>query len=140
MKMRALVSWFLLLLFTAPTFAADSQDAMSRDLLEVTVPQLEQMYRDHKYTVTQVVEWYMARIAKYNGIYRAVQNGDAAGALNTAAGEDTTARKGGSGFQRGAMWGVPILIKANTSVKALITADGWQGYRIPGHELIAPRD
>ena len=46
------------------------------------------MYRDHKYTVTQVVQWYMARIAKYNGIYRAVQNVDAAGALATAARED----------------------------------------------------
>src|SRR3984893_6490308 len=142
MKMRAL-SWYLILVLTvssAPAFASTSKDAMNRDLLEVTVPQLEQMYRDHKYTVTQVVQWYMARIAKYNGIYRAVQNVDAPGALNTAAGEDETARKGGSGFQRGAMWGVPILIKANTSVKGLITTDGWQGYRIPGHELIAPRD
>src|ERR1700730_9313099 len=142
MKMRAL-SWYLILVLTvssAPAFASTSKDAMNRDLLEVTVPQLEQMYRDHKYTVTQVVQWYMARIAKYNGIYRAVQNVDAPGALNTAAGEDETARNGGSGFQRGPMWGVPILIKANTSVKGLITTDGWQGYRIPGHELIAPRD
>ena len=50
---------------------------MDRDLLEVTVPQLEQLYRSHKYTVTQVVRWYIARIEKYNGIYRAVQNLDA---------------------------------------------------------------
>src|ERR1700692_4001334 len=88
MKMRAPLSWFFLLLLAAPAFAADSQDAMSRDLLEVTVPQLEQMYRDHKYTVTQVVQWYMARIKKYNGIYRAVQNVDAWGALAAAARED----------------------------------------------------
>jgi amidase len=117
-----------------------SQAAMDHDLLEVTIPQLERLYAAHKYTVTQVVEWYMARIAKYNGIYRAVQNVDAPGALTTAAAEDAAARKGGSGFQRGAMWGVPILIKANTSVKGLITTDGWRGYRIPGHELIASRD
>ena len=38
------------------------------------------------------------------------------------------------------MWGVPIVIKANTSVKGLVTTDGWQGYLIPGHELIAPKD
>jgi len=37
---------------------------MDRDLLEVTIPQLEQLYRRHKYTVTQVVRWYMARIEK----------------------------------------------------------------------------
>jgi Asp-tRNA(Asn)/Glu-tRNA(Gln) amidotransferase A subunit family amidase len=38
------------------------------------------------------------------------------------------------------MWGVPIVIKENTSVRGLITSDGWKGYVIPGHELIAPRD
>jgi amidase len=134
MKMRALLSWFLLLLFTAPAFAADSQDAMSHDLLEVTVPQLEQMYRDHKYTVTQVVQWYLARIVKYNGIYRAVQNVDATGALATAAREDA------EGTPQGPLWGVPIVTKANTSVKGLVTTDGWQGYMIRGHELIAPKD
>ena len=47
-----------------------AQAAMDRDLQEVTVPQLEQLYRSHKYTVAQVVRCYMARIEKYNGIYR----------------------------------------------------------------------
>ncbi len=144
MKMRALSRYLVLVLsvFTAPAFATSNtaQDAMSRDLLEVTIPQLEQMYRDHKYTVTQVVQWYMTRIAKYNGIYRAVQNVDAAGALATAAREDAEAKAGDSNYQRGPMWGVPIVTKANTSMKGLITTDGWQGYMIPGHELIAPKD
>ena len=54
---------------------------MDRDLLEVTIPRLEAIYRSHKYTVTQVVEWYLARIAKYNGIYRAVQYLDTKGRL-----------------------------------------------------------
>src|SRR5277367_298810 len=114
--------------------ATSSQEAMDRDLMEITIPQLEQLYSDHKYTVTDVVRWYMARIEKYNGIYRAVQNLDP-GALATAAREDADA----SG-QRGPLWGVPIVTKANTSVKGLITTDGWKGYTIPGHELIAPKD
>ena len=113
---------------------------MDRDLLEVTIPQLEQLYRSHKYTVTEVVRWYMARIEKYNGIYRAVQNLDVAGALATAAREDAEAKAGGNSFVRGPMWGVPIVIKANTSIKGLITTDGWKGYMIPGHELVAPKD
>jgi amidase len=117
-----------------------SQEAMDRDLVEVTVPQLEQLYATHKYTVTEVVRWYMARINKYNGIYRAVQNLDAPGALTTAAQEDADARTGGAGFVRGPLWGIPIVIKANTSVKGLITSDGWKGYTIPGHELVAPKD
>lgn len=115
-------------------------DAMDHDLLEVTIPQLEEMYRNHKYTVSEVVHWYMARIARYNGIYRAVQNLDLRGALDTAAREDAEAAAGGSKFERGPMWGVPIVTKANTSIKGLITTDGWSGYMIPGRELIAPKD
>src|ERR1700677_500387 len=117
-----------------------AQAAMDDDLMEITIPQLEKFYVDHKYTVAQVVQWHLGRIAKYNGIYRAVQTLDARGALAAAAAEDAAAAKSGSSLQRGPMWGVPILIKANTSVEGLITTDGWQGYCIPGHELIAPRD
>ena len=117
-----------------------AQAAMNDDLMEITIPQLEKFYVDHKYTVAQVVQWHLGRIAKFNGIYRAVQTLDARGALAAAVAEDAAAAKSGSSLQRGPMWGVPILIKANTSVEGLITTDGWQGYCIPGHELIAPRD
>jgi amidase len=119
---------------------SSSQEAMDRDLLEITIPQLEQLYRSHKYTVTEVVRWYIARIEKYNGIYRAVQNLDVPGALTTAAREDAEAKAESSGFVRGPMWGVPIVTKANTSIKGLVTTDGWKGYMIPGHELVAPKD
>jgi amidase len=150
MKMRPCL-WYLLLLLTllgqgwkdALTQDANqdaNQAAMSRDLLEVTIPELEQMYRSHKYTVTDVVQWYLARIAKYNGIYRAVQTVDREGALAEAAREDAEAAAGGSNYQRGPMWGIPIVTKANTSIKGLVTTDGWKGYMIPGHELIAPKD
>jgi amidase len=124
----------------AAAMSGPRQAAMDRDLLEVTIPALEKMYAAHRYTVTQVVQWYLARIAKYNGIYRAVQTVDTQGALAIAAEEDAAAKKGGPGFQRGSMWGVPIVLKANTSVKGLITTDGWRGYLVPGHELIAPKD
>ncbi|MGA8503857.1 MAG: amidase [Candidatus Sulfotelmatobacter sp.] len=125
---------------TSSTAKHASQQAMDRDLLEITIPKLEQLYRSHKYTVTEVVHWYVARIEKYNGIYRAVQNLDLPGALATAAREDAEAEAGGSSFVRGPLWGVPIVTKANTSIKGLITTDGWKGYLIPGHELVAPKD
>ena len=57
-----------------------SQRAIDRDLMEVTVAQLEEFYAAHKYTVTEVVRWHMARSEKYNGIYRAVEFLDSAGA------------------------------------------------------------
>jgi hypothetical protein len=149
MKIRVGFCYFLVVLtvaggsLCAQTTAASTAKnvghrSMDRDLLEVTIPQLEELYRGHRYTVTEVVQWYMARIAKYNGIYRAVQTLDEKGALATAAREDAEAKAGGANFRRGPMWGVPIVMKANTSVKGLITTDGWKGYMIPGHELIAP--
>ncbi len=137
------VCWCLILL--VGSMAANAQGltrgaAMDRDLLEVTIAKLETMYREHKYTVTEVVQWYLARIARYNGIYRAVQTVDTAGALASAAREDAEAAAGGNQYQRGPLWGVPIVTKANTSIKGLITTDGWQGYMIAGHELIAPKN
>jgi len=112
--------------------------AMDKDLLEITIPQLEDLYASHKYTVTQVVQWYLARIQKYNGIYMAVQTLNDLEALKVAAQEDAAYAAGN--IQRGPMWGVPIVTKANTSVRGLITTDGWRGYKIPGHELVAPKD
>ena len=57
-----------------------------------------------------------------------------------AAKEDAEAAAAGPNFHPPAMWGVPLVIKANTSVAGLVTTDGWQGYTLPGHELLAPRD
>ena len=90
---------------------------MDRDLLEITIPQLEQLYRSHKYTVTEVVRWYIGRIEKYNGIYRAVQTVDTAGALAAAGRQDADAKAGGNNFFLFPMWGVPIVVKANTSIR-----------------------
>ncbi len=113
---------------------------MDRDLLEITSPQLQALYRSHKYTVTEVVRWHIGRIEKYNGIYRAIQNTDEQNALAAAAREDAEAKAAGNNVAPGPLWGVPIVTKANTSIKGLITTDGWIGYKIPGHELIAPKD
>ncbi|MEO8663378.1 MAG: amidase, partial [Bryobacteraceae bacterium] len=114
------------------------QNSIDHDLLETTIPQLQELYRSHKYSVTEVVRWHIARTEKYNGIYRAVQNLDQPGALATAARLDADAKN--AGFKPGPLWGVPIVMKANTSVKGLVTTDGWKGYMIPGHELVAPKD
>ena len=34
----------------------------------------------------------------------------------------------------------PSSIKANTSIAGQVTTDGWQGFTLAGHELIAPKD
>lgn len=114
-----------------------SSAEMDHDLMEVTVPQLQTYYKQHKYTVTQVVDWYLDRIARYNGVYRAIEEVFADDARAAAAREDAAATKS---EPRGPLWGVPIVIKANTSVAGKVTTDGWDGYIVPGHELLAPRD
>lgn len=84
--------WALLgLLCLLPASSVRAAGQMDRDLLEVTVPRLEQLYAEHRYTVKQVVEWELARIARYNGIYRSVQTVDGPGALAVAAAEDADA-------------------------------------------------
>jgi len=115
---------------TPPSTSADS------DLFEVTIPQLEDLYRPHRYTVTQVTRWYLSRIHRYNGIYRDIETIDEQGALATAARLDQE----GPGEHPTALWGVPIVIKPNTSIQGLVTTDGWKGYMIAEHELVAPKD
>ena len=109
--------------------------SMDRDLMEVSIPQLQALYAKHRYTVEQVTRWYLDRMARYNGVYRAVQTVDVEGALQTARQQDAD-RRG----THGPLWGVPIVIKANTAVKGLPDTDGWAGFAIPGHAFAAPKD
>jgi len=111
---------------------------IDRDLLDVTVPALQKLYADKKYTVTQVVQWHLDRIDRYNGVYGAIETVLRESALAEAARLDAEAAKGV--VTRGPLWGVPIVIKANTSVKGEITTAGWAGFTKPGVELLAPRD
>lgn len=107
---------------------------MDRDLMEVSISRLQRYYAQRKYTVSEVVAWYLDRIRRYNGIYRPVEN------LFEADARAEAARADGAGAARGPLWGVPIVIKANTSIAGKVTTDGWKGYVMPGHELVAPRD
>src|SRR5262245_55940753 len=96
----------LVVALTACSRAPSPSSATDRDSLGVTVAQLQEFYAAHKSTVTDVVRWHIARTEKYNGIYRAVEHLDSAGALATAAQEDEAAKAGGA---RGPLWGVPIV-------------------------------
>src|ERR1700744_5949578 len=100
------------LLAASAAFAQSPPTQMDRDLIEVTVPGLHQLYADRKYTVVQVTQWYLDRIKRYDGIYRAVETVMAKDALSAAAREDAE----GAGAPHGLLWGVPIVVKANTSI------------------------
>jgi amidase len=104
--------------------------------VDVSVPQLQQFYRDRKYSVVEVTQWHLDRIRRFNGIYRAVETVIESDALSEAARLDAQPL----GERTGLLWGVPIVIKANTSVAKRVTTAGWEGYKAPGRELVAPRD
>ena len=123
----------------SPPPAPAPRASIDTDLLEVSVPQLHAFYDARTYTVTQVVQWHLARIRAYDGIYRAVETVLATEALAQAARLDAEPPPS-SGAPRRALWGVPIVIKANTSISGTVTTAGWAGFTIPGHELIAPKD
>ena len=110
--------------------------AMDRDLMEIDIPGLQRLYAQHRYTIVQVTQWYLDRISRYDGTYNALLYVDAKGALRRAAEEDATSPR----RAHGTLWGVPIVIKANTSVQGWVTSAGWKGYTIPGKQLVAPRD
>ncbi len=109
------------------------------DLLEITVAGLHHLYDSGKYTAEQVTRWYLDRIMRYNPTYRAMLSVDRKGALTAAQALDT-ARRASPTHPRPPLWGVPIVTKANTSVKNHVTSAGWWGFVIPGQELIAPKD
>src|SRR3954464_8496394 len=133
-----------LLLLAAPacTGATPQQPppgpAIDHDLLDVTVPQLQRFYADKKYTVTQVVRWHLDRVDRYNAVYGAIETVFRNEALAAAAREDADAARAGA--THGPLWGVPVVIKANTSIRGHVTTAGWQGFTRSGHELIAPKD
>lgn len=84
--------------------AGSDASRADRDLLDASVARLHELYAAHRYTVTQVVRWHLARLHRYNGVYRAVQTPT-----------DAEARR--PGFRPGPLWGVPIVVKANMSIK-----------------------
>jgi aspartyl-tRNA(Asn)/glutamyl-tRNA(Gln) amidotransferase subunit A len=118
-----------------PLLPAAEQARLDGELMEIDIPQLQALYARHAVTVEQVTRWYIGRIARYDGIYRNVQTVDVKGALETARREDAE-----RGKPHGALWGVPMVIKANTAVQGLPDTDGWAGFAIPGHAFVAERD
>lgn len=127
----------------APTVAGATgatTSAIDRDLFDVTVERLHHFYDRKTYTVTQVVKWHLDRIERYNSVYGAVETVFRDDAVALAVKLDADASRSGTAASRGPLWGVPIVIKANTSIKGYVTTAGWDGFTRPSYELVAPED
>ncbi len=118
-------------------FSKKLKPTMDKDLHEVTVEQLQKYYSQRKYTAQQVIAWYLDRIAVINPRFKAFVYVYGDEALARAAKLDNEAKKRQA---RGRLWGVPVIIKAGTSIAGRITSNGWEAYARPGLELIATRN
>ncbi len=137
-RLRQTIIAALLVALSASAQAAAPMPSIERDLADVSVDGLHALYRSHRYTVRQVVQWHLDRLRRYNGVYKVAPAILTDEALSEAAREDAEARR--PGFRPPALWGVPIVIKANMSIKGRVTTAGWHGFMLPEHALIAPRD
>lgn len=110
---------------------------MDKDLQEVTVAKLHSYYAQRKYSVRQVISWYLDRIDSLNPKFKAFVYVYREEALARATKLDADARKG---KPHGPLWGVPVIIKGGTSIAGKIMSNGWEAYARPGTELIATRN
>src|SRR5947209_10711041 len=102
-----------------------SAPGIGSDLTDITVERLHALYRTHRYSVRQVVQWHLDRLRRYNGVYKVAPAILADEALAAADREDAQARR--PDFRPLALWGVPIVIKANMSIEGRVTTAGWHG-------------
>ena len=94
-----LLSTTLMLLSCMQSAAPQPQSGntqIDRDLTEVSITALQSMYASGKYSVTQVTQWHLDRIARYDGVYKSFLHVDSAGALATARAEDAAKRTAGA--------------------------------------------
>jgi amidase len=110
-------------LFVWPDAASSTDSARSLELVEATVPELQQALRSGLVTSEQLVEMYLKRIAAYddagpnlNAILHLNED-----ALAVARARDRDRRRGRA---RGPLFGIPVLLKDNVDTRDMPTTAG----------------
>jgi len=125
-----------------PAFAdPPSQAPKSLQLVEATVPELQQALRTHLMTSQELVQMYLNRIEAYNDAGPKLNaflhlNAEA---LDVAGARDSDRRHGRA---HGPLFGVPVLLKDNVNTKDMPTTAGsvsLEGSIPPGDAFIARR-
>jgi Asp-tRNA(Asn)/Glu-tRNA(Gln) amidotransferase A subunit family amidase len=133
MQVKALRQLFLLFALAAgascsraslPVSQSPQTSAAAINVVELTVEQIQADYTARKYTVQQLTQAFLARIAMYEDHYNAFvsMNPDA---LAQARALDAQLA---SGAPRGVLFGVPVVIKDNIDYGGLVTTAGFSGF------------
>jgi Asp-tRNA(Asn)/Glu-tRNA(Gln) amidotransferase A subunit family amidase len=94
------------------------------DVVELTVPQIQQDYAAHRYTAVQLTQAFLARIERFEDHYNAFISMNP-NALREAAALDAEYARSGP---RGPLHGVPVVIKDNIDYGGLVTTAGFDGF------------
>ena len=108
------------------------------DVVELTAERIQQDYATGRYGAVDLVEAYLARVGRYEGVYNAFVSMNPA-ALDIAAALDEEYRSSGP---RGPLHGVPVVIKDNIDYGGLVTTAGYDGFSAAagGIDMIPERD
>ncbi len=125
----------------APARGDAAAQPQALDVVELTASELSEGYAAGAYTVVEVVQAFLARIERHEGLYNAFvsMNPDA---LAIAAALDEELRTTGP---RGPLHGVPVVVKDNLDYAGLVTTAGFDGFSaatggvdmVPGDDAVA---
>ena len=108
----------------APVPPPDPATQVAIDVVELTATQVHQDLLASRYTVTELVQAFLERIARYENHYNAFISMNPE-ALAVAAALDDELRTSGP---RGPLHGVPVVIKDNLDHAGLVTTAGFDGF------------
>ncbi|MBT8403171.1 MAG: amidase, partial [Gemmatimonadetes bacterium] len=114
----------LLAALARPASGLAAQEAHAVDVVELTAEDVVQGYAEGRFTVTQVIRAFLARIETYEERYNAFISMNPE-ALAEAEALDVELA---GGSIRGPLHGVPVVVKDNIDMAGLVTTAGWDGF------------
>jgi len=119
--LRSLITTTLVVAVLAPLpLSAQRADAPSVDPVELTAESIQQGYAEGRFTVTQVTQAFLDRIAQYEERYNAFISMNPQAMADAQALEIEMLASG----PRGPLHGVPVVIKDNLDMAGLVTTAG----------------